>query len=151
MFFIRVFFYRHRRFTERQGKEGDHLLFHPITFTCSQTFRDSFATLHVRWLSRSFNRNACIYKTATRWHSPSYWITIWSIDWWCNVCLFVYLMIWFSVFVTAILNRKPVNLNSHRLSQVFVRVIVAKNQPLFLSEVYFNTKYFNFVRKAVPI
>ena len=126
MFFIRVFFYRHRRFTERQGKEGDHLLFHSITFTCSQTFRDSFATLHVRWLSRSFNRNACIYKTATRWHSPSYWITIWLIDWlidwWCNVCLFVYLNIWFSVFVAAILNGKPVDLNSHWLSQMFARV-----------------------------
>ena len=38
------------------------------------------------------------------------------IDWLMMQCLFVYLMIWFEVFVTAFWHRKPVNLNSHRLS-----------------------------------
>ena len=66
---------------------GDNLLFHSTTSTCSRTLRHLFATLHVRWLSRIFNRNACVYQTATRWDLPPYRITIWAIDWWCNVCL----------------------------------------------------------------
>ena len=42
------------------GKGGNHLLFHSTTSTCSQTLRHLFATLHVRWLSCIFNRNACL-------------------------------------------------------------------------------------------
>ena len=30
------------------------------------------------------------YQTATRWDLPLYQITIWLIDWWCNVCLFTW-------------------------------------------------------------
>ena len=90
VFSTRVFFHRHRRYTGQQGKGGDHLLFHSTTSTRSRTFRHLFATLHVRWLSHIFNRNACIYQTATRWDLPPYRITIWLIDWWCNVCLFTW-------------------------------------------------------------
>ena len=46
----------------------------------------------MRWLSRIFNRNGCIYQTAIRWDAKSYLITIWLIDWWYNVCLFTW---WF--------------------------------------------------------
>ena len=46
--------------------------------------------LHVSSLSRIFNRNACVYQTATRWDLPPYRITIWVINWWCNVCLFTW-------------------------------------------------------------
>ena len=88
--FIRVFFHRHWRFTGQQGKRGGHLLFHSTTSTRSQTLRHLFATLHVRWLSRIFNRNACVYQTATRWDLPPYRIAIWLIDWWCNVCFFTW-------------------------------------------------------------
>ena len=45
---------------------GDHLLFHSTISTRSRTLRHLFATLHVRWLSRIFNRNVCVYQTATR-------------------------------------------------------------------------------------
>ena len=86
-FSIRVFFHGHWRFTGQQGKGEDHLLFHSTTSTRSRTLRYLFATLHVRWLSRTFNRNACVYQTATRWDLPPNRITIWLIDWWCNVCL----------------------------------------------------------------
>ena len=44
----------------------------------------------MRWPSRIFNRNACVYQTATQWDLPPYQITIWLIDWWCNVCLFTW-------------------------------------------------------------
>ena len=72
-----------------RGREGgDHRLFHSATSTGSRTLRHLFATLHARWLSRIFNRNACVYQTTTRWDLPSYRITVWLIDWWCNVCLF---------------------------------------------------------------
>ena len=37
-----------------------------------------------------YNRNACVYQIATRWDLPPYRITIWVIDWWCNVCLFTW-------------------------------------------------------------
>ena len=86
-FSIRVFFHRHWRFTGQQEKRGDHLSFHSTTSTRPRTLRHLFATLHVRWLSHIFNRNACIYQTNTRWDLPPYRITIWLIDWCCNVCL----------------------------------------------------------------
>ena len=61
--------------------------FHPLT-----NIQRFFATLHMRWLLRAFNRNACVYQAATRWDLPPYRITIWLVDWWCNVCLFTW---WF--------------------------------------------------------
>ena len=51
-FFYQDFLHRHWRFTRQQVKEGNHLLFHSTTSTCSQTLRHLFANLHVRWLSR---------------------------------------------------------------------------------------------------
>ena len=120
-FFIRVFFHRHWRFTGQQGKGGHHLLFHSITSTRSRTLRHLFATLHVRWLSRLFNRNACVYKTVTRWDFQPYQISAWLIDWLMMQCLFVYLMNWFWVFVTVVWHGKPVDLNSYRLSHVYYK------------------------------
>ena len=93
-FSVRVFFRRHWRFKRQQGKVENHLLFHSSTSTRSRAMRHLFGTLHVRWLSRIFNRNVCVYQTATRWDLPPYQITIWLIDWlidwWCNVCLFTW-------------------------------------------------------------
>ena len=94
IFFIRVFFHRHWRFTGQQGKGGDLFLFHSTTSTRLRTLRHLFATLHVRWLLRIFNRSACIYQTATRWDLP-YRITYHLTDWLMMQCLFVYLMNWF--------------------------------------------------------
>ena len=88
--FYQGFLHRHWRFRGQQGKGGDHFLFHSTTSTRSPTLRHLFATLHVRWLSRIFNRNPCVYQTATRWDLPPYRITIWLIDWWCNVCSFAW-------------------------------------------------------------
>ena len=89
-FSIKVFYHRNWRFTEQQGKGGDHFLFHSTTSTRSRTLRHLFATLHLRWLPRIFNRNACVYQTATRWDLPPYQITICLTDWWCNFCLFTW-------------------------------------------------------------
>ena len=63
-FFYQSFLHRHWKFTGQQGKGEDHLLFHSSTSTRSRTLRHLFATLHVRWLSRIFNRNTCIYQAA---------------------------------------------------------------------------------------
>ena len=90
LFFYRDLFRRHWRFTGQQGNGGDHFLFHSTTSTRSRTLRHLFATLHVRWLSRIFNRNACVYQTATRWDLPPYRIIIWVTDWWFNVSLFTW-------------------------------------------------------------
>ena len=89
-FFYEGFLQRQWRFTGKQRKRGDHLLLHSTTSTRSRTLKHLFATLHLRWLSRIFNRNACVFQTATRWDLPPYRITIWVIDWWCNVCLFTW-------------------------------------------------------------
>ena len=78
-FSIRVFFHNPRWFTGQQVKGLNHFLFYCATSTRLRTFRHLFATLHVRWLSRIFNRTACIYQIATRWDLPPYWITIWLI------------------------------------------------------------------------
>ena len=100
-FFYQGFLHRHWWFTGQQGKGGDHLLFHSTTSTLSRTLRHLFATLHVRWPSRIFNRNACLYQTTTLWDLPPYRITIGVIDRWCNVCLFTcwidtrFLLEWF--------------------------------------------------------
>ena len=57
-FFYQGFLHKHWRFTGQQGKGRDHLLFHSTTSTRSRTLRHLFATLHVKWLSPIFNRNA---------------------------------------------------------------------------------------------
>ena len=64
---------------DSRGKEGT------ISYsTRSRTLRHLFATLHVRWLSHFFNRNACIYQTATRWDFNTL-SNYHFIDWWCEV------------------------------------------------------------------
>ena len=79
-FSTRAFFHGHWKLTGQQGKGGDRLLFPSTTSTRSRTLSHLFATFHVRWLSHTFNRTACIYQTATRWDLPPYRITIWLID-----------------------------------------------------------------------
>ena len=85
-FSIRVFFHRHWRLTGQQGKGGDHFLFHSTTSTRSRTFRHLFATLHVRWQSHTFSRNACILPDR---YSLRFSLLIeLPFDWWCEVCVF---------------------------------------------------------------
>ena len=119
-FLSEFFFHKHWRFTGQQGKGGDDLLFHSTYSTRLRTLRHLFATFQVRWLSHIFNRNACVYQTATRWDLPLYRITIWLIDWWCNVCLFTW---W--IDSRFLLQRfwywKPLDLNSHRLSPLYYK------------------------------
>ena len=103
-FSIRVFSCGHWQLTGQQGKGGGH--FFSTTSTRSRAFRHLFATLHVIWLSHIFNRTACFYQTATPWDLPPYRITIWLIDDLKLVFLFAYLMIWYEIFVTAILIRE---------------------------------------------
>ena len=100
-FSITVFFPRHWQFTgqKRKGRGGDHLLLYSTASTRSRILRHLFATLHVRWLSRIFNRNARVYQTATWWDLPPYWITIWLIDWFMKQCLFVYMMNWLYILL----------------------------------------------------
>ena len=119
-FFIRVFFHRHSRFTGEQNKGGDHLLFHSYTSTCSRTLRHLFTNLHVRWLSGIFNCNDCVYQTATRWDLPPYRITIWLINWWCNICVFTWWIV-SRFFITTIWHGKPVNLSTHRLLRLYYK------------------------------
>ena len=119
-FFYKGFLSQTLALTGQQRKGGDHLLFYSTTSTRSGTFRHLFATLHARWLSHIFNRNACIYQTATRWDLPPYRITIWLIDdvILIFVCLYVELILG---FVTAIWHEKPVDSNSHRLSSLYYK------------------------------
>ena len=74
------------------GREGDHLLFHSTTSTRSRTLRHLFATLHVRWLSRIFNRNACVYQTACYSMRYTTLLNCHLIDWLMMQCLFVHLI-----------------------------------------------------------
>ena len=85
----------------RTGEEGRGPSYIPLYhFHPLRTLTHLFATLHVRWLSRIFNRNVCVYQTATRWDLPPYRITIWLIDdvtlsfclftWWFDSSFFCY-------------------------------------------------------------
>ena len=87
-FFLSGFSSRTLTIHSAAGEGRGNLLFHSTTSTHSRALRYLFATLHVRWLSRIFYGNACVYQTATRWDLPPYRITIWVIDWWYNVCFF---------------------------------------------------------------
>ena len=85
--YIRVFFHGHWiLFFHRAAWQGrDDILFYSSTSKRSQTFRQLFETLHVRWLSPIFNRIACIYQAAC--HSMRF-ITLLNfhlIDWWCDL------------------------------------------------------------------
>ena len=90
-FFYQGFLHRYWRITGQQGKWGDHLLFHSTISTCSQALKHIFATLYVTWLSRIFNRNACVYQTAMRYTTLS---NHYLSDWLMMQCFFLYLMNW---------------------------------------------------------
>ena len=117
-FFYQGFLQRHWRFTRQQGKGGDYVLFHSTTSNRSrtETFICNFAC---EMTTRIFNRNACVYQTATRWDLPPYRIIIWLIDW-CNVCLFTW---WIDsrFLLQRFWHWKPVDLNSHRLSPLYYK------------------------------
>ena len=116
-FFYQGFLHRHWRFTGQLVKGGNHLLFYSTTSTRSRALRHLFATLQVRWLSRIFNCNACVYQTTTRWDLPPYQITIWVIDWWYNVWLFTW---W--IDTRSLLQRFDIgNPYSHRLSPLYYK------------------------------
>ena len=129
--FIFFFFLSEFSFTDTnnpqdsQGRKRTFFLFHSTISTHSETLRYLFATLHVRWLSRIFNRNAFVYQSASRWDLLPYWnwITIGFIDWWCNVCLFTWWIDsrWF--YVTAIWHVKPVDSSSHRPSPLYYKQV----------------------------
>ena len=87
-FFIRVFFTDTDNSQDSRGREGT-IFYSTLPLPPAHEHSDIFATLHVRWLSRIFNRNACVYQTATRWDLPPYRITIWVVDWWCRDCIAV--------------------------------------------------------------
>ena len=86
-FSIRVFFTDTDDSQDSRGKEGT-IFYSTLQLPPADEHWDIY--LHVRWLSRIFNRNACVYQTATRWVFPPYRITIWVIDWWCNIWLFTW-------------------------------------------------------------
>ena len=74
-----------------RGKERTIFYSNSTTSSRSRASRHLFANLHVRWLSHIFNRNACIYQTATRWDLPPLellfdWLMMWC--WFSFVCWF---------------------------------------------------------------
>ena len=105
------------------GREGDHLLFHSTTSTRSRTLRHLFATLHVRWLSRIFNRNACVYQTACYSMRYTTLLNCHLIDWLMMQCLFVYLieLIDSRFLLQRFWHWKPGDLSSHRLSPLYYK------------------------------
>ena len=88
-FLIRIFFTDTDDLQDSRGREGT-IFYSSLLLPPAHEHWHLFATLHVRWISRIFNRNACIYQTATWWDLPPFRITIWVIAWWCNVCLFTW-------------------------------------------------------------
>ena len=73
-------YHGHWRLTGQQGKGEYHFILYFSTSTRSRTFRHSFVTLHVRWLSHIFNRKACIYRLLLDEILPPYRLTIWLVD-----------------------------------------------------------------------
>ena len=73
---------------DSRGKKGT-ILYSTLRLAPAHEHSNIYLQLYFacRWLSHIFNHNAYVYQTATRWDLPPYWITIWLIDRWCNVCL----------------------------------------------------------------
>ena len=116
-------------------ERGSSFYFHSTTSTHSRTLRHLFATLYVRWLSRIFNHNACVYQTHTRWVLPLYWITIWLIDDVMFVCLLVELILGFCYSKVTWETSGFELSNSHRLSPLYYKrtyqpsvLVTPKNQ-----------------------
>ena len=98
-FSIRVFFNRYWQITGQQGKGGGHDLFFSTTSTRSRTFRHLFATSHVRWLPRIFNRYSGCYSMRS-----TTLLNYLLIDWWCNICFS--LLSWWWLDSTFLLQRE---------------------------------------------
>ena len=74
----------------------------------SQTFRNLFTVLHLRCLSRVFNRSACYYHTSMRF------FTLWEI---ASEWILMALKLDFTLDLTLVIpNKQAQKLNSHRLS-----------------------------------
>ena len=63
-----------------EGKGRGPSLFFSTTWPISRTFRELFATLHVKWLPHTFKHKVCNYQTSTWWDLPRFWLTNWLID-----------------------------------------------------------------------
>ena len=88
-FFYQDFLHRHWRFTGQERKGGDHLIFHSTTSTRSEHWHIYLQLC--MWDDYHVFSITTLLFTATRWDLPRYWIAIWVIDWWCNICLFVWI------------------------------------------------------------
>ena len=84
--------HEHWRLTGQKGKGGNNLLFNSTTSTRSLTFRHSFATLHVGWLSHTFNRTTCITRLLL---DEIYHFMELPFDWLMMGCWFLIICWWF--------------------------------------------------------
>ena len=104
--------------TAREGREPSFIPqyhFHPLTST--ETFICNFAcemTITYFWSQRLCLPDCYTVRFTTLWN---YHLS----DWLMMQCLFVYLMNWYWVLVTAIWHWKSVDLNSHRLSPLYYK------------------------------
>ena len=78
------------------------------------------------------NRKACVYQTAIRWDLPPYRITIWMIDWWCNVCLFTWWIDTRFCYIDLTLETDWFELAS-TITLVFASVLVTSKMKMYLS------------------
>ena len=123
LFSIRVFFFLRTLITQGTAQEGRGLycipLYHLHPLTDIQAFICNFER-EMTILCKIFNRNACIYQTATRGELPPHQITIWFIDdvMLIFVCLLGDLILG---YVTAIRHENPVDSNSHQLSSLYYK------------------------------
>ena len=123
LFFFLLGFFLRTLITQRKAQEGRGLYFIPLyhlhPLTDIQAFICNFAR-EMTILCKIFNRNTCIYQTATRWELPPYQITLWLIDdvMLIFVCLLGDLILG---YVTAIWHENPVDSNSHQLSSLYYK------------------------------
>ena len=87
IFFFYQGFLSRTRMIHRTAGEGRGPFFIPLYhFHRSWTFRHLFATLHVRWLYIFLIATLVFTRLLLDDILPPYRITIYLIDWWCEVC-----------------------------------------------------------------
>ena len=89
LFSIRVFFTDTDDSQDSSGREGT-IFYSTLPVPPAHKHWDIYLQLCMWDDYHVFLIATLVYQTATRWDLPPYRITIWVIDWWCNVCLFTW-------------------------------------------------------------
>ena len=97
VFFYKVFFTDTDDSQDSRGREGT-IFYSTLPLASAHEHWDIYLQLCMWDDYHVFLIATLVYQTATRWDLPPYRITIWMIDWWCNVCFFTWWIVGYLIY-----------------------------------------------------